>query len=157
MDEINSTESEGVERNTFLWGMIGASLGVTALLSGGMVIRSVLPPGRSIEGKTKVGALAVANLSDLETDQPLFAEYGDDAVFVVKRSDDTVLAMNASCPHVGCKLSWEEDVQEFECPCHISGFDIEGALLYGPAGSDMIVATTEVDDEGNVIVSGFEV
>ncbi len=37
------------------------------------------------------------------------------------------------CPHMGCRLYWNEEEQSFDCPCHGSRFDKEGELLSGPA------------------------
>ena len=150
------TPDESMSRRTFLLWAAGISVGFTALASGWMVYEAVLPPGRSVEGKTKVGPLAIAKLDELEEGVPVLLEYGDDVVFVAKQPDGSALVFNAACPHVGCKLSWNEAADEFECPCHDSGFHPDGTLAYGPAGRDMIVAVYEIDDDGNVVVSGFE-
>ncbi len=38
-----------------------------------------------------------------------------------------------TCPHMGCKLSWNPADSVWECPCHGSRFDRKGKLLDGPA------------------------
>lgn len=42
------------------------------------------------------------------------------------------------CPHMGCKLVWNETEQSYDCPCHGSRFSEEGNLLDNPAKSDLI-------------------
>lgn len=37
------------------------------------------------------------------------------------------------CTHMGCKLTWNQEEGTWDCPCHGSRFDREGALLDGPA------------------------
>lgn len=37
------------------------------------------------------------------------------------------------CPHMGCKLSWNEAESTWECPCHGSRFDSGGKLITGPS------------------------
>lgn len=37
------------------------------------------------------------------------------------------------CPHMGCRLYWNEDEQSWDCPCHGSRFDREGNLMDDPA------------------------
>lgn len=37
------------------------------------------------------------------------------------------------CPHLGCKLEWNEEEQTWDCPCHGSRFDANGELLDNPS------------------------
>lgn len=37
------------------------------------------------------------------------------------------------CSHMGCVLNWNAEEQTWECPCHGSRFDKDGALLDNPA------------------------
>lgn len=41
------------------------------------------------------------------------------------------------CPHMGCRLYWNEDEQSFDCPCHGSRFDKDGRLMDDPAQTDL--------------------
>lgn len=40
-----------------------------------------------------------------------------------------------SCPHMGCKLRYSRQTQQWECPCHGSCFNEEGHVLHTPAAS----------------------
>lgn len=46
------------------------------------------------------------------------------------------------CSHLGCALAFNEAEQSWDCPCHGSRFDLDGAVLQGPA-----VAPLELDGE----------
>lgn len=37
------------------------------------------------------------------------------------------------CPHMGCKLEWNEEEASWDCPCHGSRFDKEGEIIDNPA------------------------
>jgi Rieske Fe-S protein len=142
-------------RRDFLVWAAGLSLGATALFVGATVAQAVMPPPRSIEGKTKVGKLAVAKVSDLQPEKPVLVEYGDDVLFVAKTTGDKIVVFDAACPHVRCKLFWNEKTKQFDCPCHASSFSITGKKLGGPAPRDMVSAVYVVED-GQVVVSGFK-
>ncbi|MCK4776833.1 MAG: Rieske (2Fe-2S) protein, partial [Actinomycetia bacterium] len=98
--------------------------------------RVVYPPTRNVEGKIKLGWLTVGSLSELKERKPILIEYGEDRVFLVKINEN-VLALNASCPHLGCLLVWSNDENRFKCPCHAGFFEIDGKLIGGPPPRDM--------------------
>ena len=144
-----------MDRRQFLVISAGATLGASLLFVGATVVQAIMPPDRSIEGKTKVGKLAVAKVADLKVGVPLLADYGDDVLFIVKASDTKINVLSASCPHVGCKLHFNTAVKQFDCPCHASSFTIDGVKLGGPAPRNMYSAIFEVVG-GNVVVSGIQ-
>jgi menaquinol-cytochrome c reductase iron-sulfur subunit len=37
------------------------------------------------------------------------------------------------CPHLGCFFAWNDSANRFQCPCHGSQFDHDGAHIAGPA------------------------
>ncbi|WP_144126568.1 FAD-dependent oxidoreductase [Catellatospora sichuanensis] len=44
-----------------------------------------------------------------------------------------VHAVEATCTHLGCIVGFNEAERTWECPCHGSRFDVDGAVLQGPA------------------------
>ena len=45
---------------------------------------------------------------------------------LLKRSADGFQAFDSTCPHLGCKVRWQNDKERFHCPCHNSSFSLEG-------------------------------
>ena len=37
------------------------------------------------------------------------------------------------CPHIGCKLIYNQLEQSWDCPCHGSRFDKNGKVISAPA------------------------
>jgi hypothetical protein len=52
----------------------------------------------------------------------------EDKVFKVGQ-----LVLDRKCPHNGCKLHYNKDSKEFQCPCHHSRFNMRGDCISGPA------------------------
>jgi Rieske Fe-S protein len=38
-----------------------------------------------------------------------------------------------SATHLGCAYQWDLTEKEFVCPCHASGFSLDGKVIAGPA------------------------
>ena len=43
------------------------------------------------------------------------------------------------CPHMGCRLIFNEVEKTWDCPCHASRFDIDGKCISGPSNRDISV------------------
>jgi nitrite reductase/ring-hydroxylating ferredoxin subunit len=58
------------------------------------------------------------------------------AVYLVRAAADTdpqVTAFTTACPHLGCAVEFNPSADQFECPCHKSGFATDGQQLFGPS------------------------
>jgi glycine/D-amino acid oxidase-like deaminating enzyme/nitrite reductase/ring-hydroxylating ferredoxin subunit len=55
----------------------------------------------------------------------ILAVYRDDAGETHVRS--------GVCTHLGCVVRWNDAERSWDCPCHGSRFDVDGAILNGPA------------------------
>ena len=74
--------------------------------------------------------------------------FGYETTYIIARSSEGLIAMNASCTHNGCTVAIA--AEGLLCPCHSALFDPKnGALLRGPASYplDRVV----VREEGGVI------
>jgi menaquinol-cytochrome c reductase iron-sulfur subunit len=55
-----------------------------------------------------------------------FANQPVGRVFLRKLPDGTVTAFNVRCPHLGCAVDYRPVQNDYLCPCHMSGFDLDG-------------------------------
>lgn len=72
------------------------------------------------------------------------------AVFLSRSSEEpsVVTALTATCPHLGCAVEFNAADKQFECPCHKSGFAIDGEQLFGPSRRGLDPLPVKLEDKG---------
>jgi nitrite reductase/ring-hydroxylating ferredoxin subunit len=53
-------------------------------------------------------------------------------VFLVKTGESSVTALDPTCTHLGCRVSWDAEARELRCPCHGGVYDHLGQVKSGP-------------------------
>ena len=48
-----------------------------------------------------------------------------------------VVVVGAGITHLGCLVNFNPAERSWDCPCHGSRFDVDGAVLEGPAVEDL--------------------
>jgi len=64
--------------------------------------------------------------------------------FYISRLEDGMLAMYQKCTHLGCAVPWEDNKDQFHCPCHGSLFNRVGEVEGGPAPRPMDLFPIEI-------------
>ncbi len=70
----------------------------------------------------------------------------------VVRDAQGIFVLFAKCTHLGCTPDWKETDSKFKCPCHGSGFDMEGVNFEGPAPRPLDRTLVELDATGQLVV-----
>lgn len=68
------------------------------------------------------------------------------------RREDGIFAMLAICTHLGCTPNWLPNKQAFKCPCHGSGFYLDGTNFEGPAPRPLDRVKISLTAEGTLVV-----
>ena len=103
--------------------------GVTA---SGIVVRYLYPRA----GLSRRRLIFLAPLADIPpgTARPYTLPGGETTV--VTNTGAALVALSDVCPHLGCKVRWEEAEGGFVCPCHRGTFSKEGKALRGPPADE---------------------
>lgn len=64
-------------------------------------------------------------------------------VAAYRRPNGHLSVLSPVCPHLGCHVAWNEAESTWDCPCHGSRFSATGALMRGPAESDLSPADNQ--------------
>ncbi len=58
-------------------------------------------------------------------------------VYVLRKEDGSVLTLSNICSHMQCDVHWDEQLDQFLCPCHGGLYDINGQNVGGPPPSPL--------------------
>lgn len=165
MDHVGTTDNPhpaaGETRRTFyvaaiygIWGVISAALAIPAL------IYLLVPPKLRKESDW----VDAGDLSQVPTGTPVemtfrrmrvdgWKVYSEqDTAWVLKTSNNQVVAYGPQCTHLGCAYHWDTAKNEFVCPCHNSLFAVDGRVLGGPAPRPLDRFETRI--QGNKLLLG---
>ncbi len=70
----------------------------------------------------------------------------------IVRNDKGFYAIFAQCTHLGCTPRWLEAEAKFKCPCHGSGFTMEGLNFEGPAPRPLERVKIDISEDGQLLV-----
>lgn len=140
-----------VRRRVFL-GWINAVLG--AIVTGIVGLPGLRYLFSAINREPRTGSLVrrVARLHELPVGRPVlvtitgtvrdgwatYAEQPLGRVWLLRRAEsaqsDSVIALSATCPHLGCTVGMASGGEAFECPCHRAAFAFDGRRIPGRSG-----------------------
>ncbi|RMF92756.1 MAG: ubiquinol-cytochrome c reductase iron-sulfur subunit [Nitrospinota bacterium] len=72
-------------------------------------------------------------------------------VWIIRR-EDGIYVILAICTHLGCTPNWIPNKQAFKCPCHGSGFYMDGTNYEGPAPRPLDRVKVSLNAEGKLLV-----
>jgi len=146
---------QGVSRRKFLIAGIGAISGAIALGVGGAAVTSIGAPAitNKREGKW-VEACNCADLKPGEFNQLSITYDAKDAwldgkikqLVYVKVTGDDILALSATCAHLGCNVNYDEQTGGFKCPCHSGAYDSTGKNISGPPPRPLDRLVAKIED-----------
>jgi quinol---cytochrome c reductase iron-sulfur subunit, bacillus type len=128
---------------------IGGTLGV--VLGGSIVSPSLARreerwlPGASLSGLAENAPTPIALRIVREDGYSQIIERR--VVFLVKTGESSVTALDPTCTHLGCRVSWDAEARELRCPCHGGVYDHLGQVKSGPTPAALPKLSTKIDGD----------
>ena len=72
-------------------------------------------------------------------------------VFVLRKTDTEIEVISNVCTHLSCRVNWDEQKQEYICPCHDGHFDSTGKVIFGPPPKPLEQYETKIEN-GNLFI-----
>lgn len=99
----------------------------------------LVPGGEPV--RVEIRAQSMRDAWEAREDVPL------GSAWLRKREDGDVQAFSSVCPHLGCAVRFSAEEEHYICPCHRSGFGLEGGeRLYGPTKRGLDPLPVAVED-----------
>lgn len=70
----------------------------------------------------------------------------------IYRDSEAIYAIFAKCTHLGCTPNWLASEGKYKCPCHGSGFTIDGVNFEGPAPRALERLKIGLAPDGQIII-----
>ena len=74
---------------------------------------------------------------NVERGKAALVEFEGERACVYRDDSGRTHILPSRCSHLGCRLEWNADDTAWECPCHGSRFEPDGAILDGPTVKPM--------------------
>ena len=142
-----------------IWSIIGTPfalawllLGLVAIV-GGLGMARFMMPNMIVELPSRFKVGPISDFPPETVSEKFKASRG---VWIV--NTDTyngtrlLYALSSICTHLGCTPNWLEGEQKYKCPCHGSGFYINGINFEGPAPRPLERVGIEVAADGLIEV-----
>lgn len=71
----------------------------------------------------------------------------------VRRDNLGIMAVLATCTHLGCEVKYQSEKGQWLCPCHGSTYDSEGRPTSGPAPKALSRMAVAIKPDGSLIVN----
>jgi menaquinol-cytochrome c reductase iron-sulfur subunit len=148
-------------RRSFLGVLLGLASAVVGALLAVPVLRYLFYPltaQSKSSGWSVAGSLSEATAAQVPLSRTLHLKEldgwreteGSPTVYLIRKGN-TVQALSAICPHLGCAVPWDAGRNAFVCPCHAGVFGPDGSYRSGPPRRGMDTLETKVTN-GNVMV-----
>ena len=83
--------------------------------------------------KTRLAAAEGESLGNVGKNEGKILKLNGKKMAVYRDADGNVTKRSAVCTHMGCIVRWNSAEKTWDCPCHGSRFQPDGAVISGPA------------------------
>lgn len=137
--------------------LIGAGLGIPAIA---YIVGPVLQR-TEVQDWIRLGSVAKVELDKptlfktrIERKTGWIVNEEEITVYVLTEDGRDFVAMSNICTHLGCRIRWVADSEQFFCPCHNGVFDKNGGIVSGPVPRPLDRFELKVEDGQLYILGG---
>ena len=76
-------------------------------------------------------------------------------VWAKRNKDHNIKVFSSTCTHLACNVIWQEETNQFICPCHSGQFDANGKPLAGPPTKPLSILESKIEEENLLVYLTF--
>jgi menaquinol-cytochrome c reductase iron-sulfur subunit len=146
---------------TAIWGL-GGLIGIGYIIPATAYVVGPSLKGQQTETWIRLGPTSKVELGtptlftfSVQTQTGWIENTQEVSVYVLTTDGRTYIAMSNICTHLGCRVRWIAEQDEFFCPCHNGQFDLNGNVIGGPPPRPLDRYDVKVEnDQLYVLVGG---
>jgi cytochrome b6-f complex iron-sulfur subunit len=142
-DRIKTDMDHPIPRRKFLKNIWNVIIGIFLIESVAVLIAFIASGTRKKGVADKAEYKVLGRIEDFSPGS--VTAFRIDRLYLICNDDGGMMAVSLQCTHLGCAVSWNEDKEEFECPCHASSFNKMGEVISPPAPRALDVYPLKVE------------
>lgn len=88
-----------------------------------------------------------SNLEDIPKNTAGYVKYNGQKAGAYNDNNEKYYIVSTVCPHLKCRLNWNQTTKTWDCPCHGSRYSYKGDLIDNPAQqSSILIAVEDVEN-----------
>ena len=76
-------------------------------------------------------------------------------VWAKRNKDHNIKVFSSTCTHLACNVIWQEETNQFICPCHSGRFDANGKPVAGPPTKPLSILESKIEEENLLVYLTF--
>lgn len=141
---------------SILTGALAAAwTGAVGVLAGAFLSTPLRRRGETREARLGAASLSGDEFRRVNVEVPIKDGWHERSdfitVFVREGAGGSPEVISGVCTHLGCTVNWDNDAQQFKCPCHAGRFSEDGSVISGPPPAPLDRLAAEIRD-GNIYI-----
>lgn len=111
-----------------------------------------LKPREEEDSTNAVQSIIAGKVGDFASTRARLVRFGSKPVLLLKNDQGEIVALGATCKHLGCTVQYLAEKNHIFCGCHGGVYDLTGKNVSGPPPAPLDKYHVAIDGE-NIIVS----
>lgn len=151
-DPALNTDEEMSRRGFVKTAVVGVGLAYAGAI-GYPIYRYMNSPVEKSMAASAVKEVVLEKADELVKGTALMFKFGTRPSILIHHEDDSWVAVDAVCTHLGCTVQYDTGAKQIKCACHGGVYDAKtGGNVSGPPPKPLTVYAVKVN-KGSVLVS----